>query len=231
MTGFEIAELVADDQRCPKVDVQLFPGQQDHAGAGLAPPMGFRREDTAAGFVVGAGDDQIDLGARSGQLFDDPSLDGTEILPAKIAASDAALVGDDDDPYPAIVRRSDQGCGGRNDPDILGFSEIADFLDDHAVAVAEQRRSAVRYARGEGLAPQGDAVDQATVGEGHGQRFTRWTTRPATSSWGVGVQISSGGVSVTRCANSGVTPLATRKRRMSRLLSCMSFDPMPGKLP
>ena len=151
------------------------------AAARIIPAFGFR--DGCSGYRYGGSASAwcgqakaASISAPCGfQHLQHPLLHGGEIFPAEQTTPNARLIGDDDHRHAGAVGGGDHRGRSRDQPDVLGAPQVPDLLDDHAVAV-EEERGAERGSAGkaENFAPDALVVDAERTRRGRrlGHRAT-----------------------------------------------------------
>jgi len=142
----DVRRLVAEDPGTLERDREERCRREQHARRRLAPGM-LRIER--------ARDDGIEACGGRAELAVDLGLHAGEILPAVIAAGDPRLVGHDDGAPAARGNRLEQRSRAVAEPHRRYATDIAAILDQHAVAVEEERRARRGLRRG---APQLEPV-------------------------------------------------------------------------
>ena len=119
----EISLLVADEEGLLLDHREIRHGADQHAGLGLAVETVFPVAIDRSFLVEGAVIDAVDLRALFGELGLQPDVQRLHLRFFIIAAGNAGLVGDDEDPPVAVVEFAD-GFGGALHP-----FEILDAID------------------------------------------------------------------------------------------------------
>ena len=129
--------------------------------------------------MVRAGEGRVDERSVGFQHLQHPLLHGGEIFPAEQTTPNSRLIGDDDNRHAGAVGGGDHPGGSRDQPDVLGAPQVPDLLDDHAVAV-EEERGAERGSAGkaENFAPDALVVDAERTRRGR-RLAHRATASPA----------------------------------------------------
>jgi hypothetical protein len=136
--GSDVRAAVADQDGLGQVEVEVLGGAEEHAGARFAVGVLALVDADAVVGVEGAVVDGVDGGVAGGELRAHPGHEGGEVFFGVETASDAGLVGDDDE----FVAKADGGGGEREDAvnptHVFDAVEEAGFVVDDAVAVQEE---------------------------------------------------------------------------------------------
>lgn len=115
--------------------------------------------------MICAGQNHINAGAPAGQFVGYVGLDSKKVVPSVMAATDATLIGNDNDGYPAPIARGDEFGGAINQLAVFNTVQEADFLDQHAIAIEKYRWTLLACWQRKRLAPQADAVEEVLLHE------------------------------------------------------------------
>ncbi len=128
--GLQVDELVADDIAAGEVDAVVGGGVVEEGGGGFA---------TAAGLIGCFGGDieAVEGDILGGEFGFDVAMDAVNIGEGEVAATDAGLVGDDEEEEAGVLEGTEGGGGAGDEFDFLRGVKVMTFCDEGAVAVEE----------------------------------------------------------------------------------------------
>jgi len=140
--GGDIAATVADEHRAAEVKVEIVGGAEEHPRAGFAVDVLALVVAEAVLGVVGAVVDGVERHVAGGELGAHPGHEGLEVGLRVKAASDAGLVGNDDELVAGGAGGGAEIEDAIHPDDLVGPGEEAELVVDDAIAVEEESGSA-----------------------------------------------------------------------------------------
>jgi len=135
--GGDVGAAVADHDGVGEIEVEVGGGLEDHSGGRLAEGVVLAELGWAVVGVVGGVVDGVDLDGFFLELVADVGHEGFKVLRGVEAASDAGLVGDDDDAVAEGLGGTAEGEDAVDEVEVLDAVELSPFFVDDAVTVEE----------------------------------------------------------------------------------------------